>query len=186
MTDRIAFVSLLLLTGGNVLLACDNSARNEQIAAVEKKPEELDDKAAQDRKEKRLAAEKAKADAAESIRTEIAKIAVVGPKPPKTLAEACEGAADAQDRFIARLQSAEAQTKWTADRERQRPMAIIECTSAESLDVAGCQINALDTAPPALADHMNEILEFCVSKFARPKATNVAPSGSGVIPKRPK
>lgn len=169
-----------------LLLACDNSARNEQIATVEKKPDGSDEKAAAERKEKRLAAERAKAEAQENIRLEIAKVAVLGAKPPKGLAEGCEAAADAQDRFVARLGSAEAKAEWTADRENQRPMTIIQCTSADSVDVASCQINALDNAPPALAEHMKDMLAMCIEKFARQRRAGTPPGGGGEIPKRPK
>lgn len=181
MNARSLLLSLVLLS----TLACDNSARNEQIASVEKKVDAPGEDETKKRAEKRLAAERAKSDAAEAIRVEIVKVAVLGEKPPKGLAEGCEAAADAQDRFVARLRSAEAQAAWTAARERERPMAIIACTSADSLDVASCQINALDKAPPALADHMQEVLDFCISKFARPRP-GAAAASSGEIPKRPK
>lgn len=182
MTARSFLASLVLLP----TFACDNSARNEQIASVEKQVEAPDENEVKQRAEKRLAAERAKSDAAEALRAEIIKVAVLGEKPPKGIAKGCEAASDAQDRFVARLQSAEAQTKWTAARERERPMSIIECTSADSLDVASCQINALDKAPPALADHMKAVLDFCVEKFARPRPAGTQPAGGGDIPKRPK
>lgn len=184
MTPRLVLMTLWITVGNGV--ACDNSARNEQIAAVEKKTDEPDDKAVAERKAKREAAEKAKADAADALRAEIAKVAVVPAKLPKGLAEGCDGVADAQDRFVARLQSADAQAKWTAARDKQRPMAIIECTSVDSLEVAGCQIAGLDAAPPALAEHMDGIIDYCVEKFAKPRPAGTLPAGGGEIPKRPK
>lgn len=177
-------IALLVLAS-----ACDNSARNEQIATVEKKTDEPDEKALAERKEKRLAAEKAKADAAEAVRAEIVKVAVVGDKPtgkPRGLAEACEAVADAQDRFVARLGSDDAKAKWAAGRENQRPMAIIQCTSADSTAVASCQVNGLDNASPALAEQMQAIIDYCVEKFAPPRQPGTLPAGGGQIPKRPK
>lgn len=179
MSLRLALALLVLVP------ACDNSARNEQIANVDKKPVD-DEKATEERKQKRLAADKAKADAAAAVHDEIVKVAVVSEKPPKGLAEGCEAVADAQDRFVARLGTADQKTKWAAGRENQRPMAIIQCTSADSLDVASCQANGLDNASPALAEHMQEILEYCVGKFAKPRQAGTLPAGGGDIPKRPK
>ncbi len=179
MIPRLATFVMLLGLG------CDNSARNEQISTVDKKADDTDEKALAARKEKRLAAEREKAATQEAVRAEIATIAVVpADKPARGLAEACEAVADAEDRFVTRLQPAEAQAKWTADRENRRPMAIIECTSADSVDVAACQVAGLDAASATLADHMDEILDYCVEKFARPQPAG-APAGGGVIPKRP-
>lgn len=180
MNARTVFALLVLAS------ACDNSARNEQIATVEKKTDEPDETALAERKEKRLAAEKAKADAAEAVRAEIVKVAVVGDKPIKGLAEACEAVADAQDRFVARLGSDDAKAKWAAGRENQRPMAIIQCTSADSTAVASCQVNGLDNASPALAEQMQAIIDYCVEKFAPPRQPGTLPAGGGQIPKRPK
>jgi len=181
MTLRLAIFVMLLALG------CDNSARNEQTATVEKKADDTDEKALAARKEKRLAAERETAAAQEAVRAEIATIAVVpANKSARGLAEACEAVADAQDRFVARLQPTEVQTKWTADRENRRPMAIIECTSADSTDVAACQIAALDNAPPVLAENLKDILDYCVEKFAKPKPAGTPPAGGGDIPKRPR
>jgi hypothetical protein len=166
--------------------ACDNTARNEQIAGAEKKPAEDDPKLVAERKEKRLAAERAKAEAADKLRADIAAIAVVPDKPKLGLAEGCEQAAEAQDRFVARIGTDEAKAAWAAGREKSKPMSIIECTSADSVDVAACQIAALDAAPPTLAANMKDILDYCVEKFAKPKPAGTPPAGSGEIPKRPK
>jgi hypothetical protein len=181
--DPTRLLALLVLTSAPV--ACDNTARNEQIAAVEKKPAEDDAKLVAERKEKRLAAERAKAEAADKLRAEIAKIAVATDKPKIGLAEGCEAAAEAQDRFVARIGSEAAKTEWAASRENSKPMSIIECTSADSVDVATCQTNALDNAPPALAENMKDILDYCVEKFAKPKPAGTPPAGGGEIPKRP-
>lgn len=186
-TSRIAF-RIILAIGCIAItsVACDNTARSEQIAGVDKKPAEDDPKAVAERAEKRLAAERAKSEAADNLRAEIAKIAIAPEKSKMGLAEACEAAAAAQDRFVARIGSDAAKTAWAASLEKSKPMAIIECTSADSVDVAGCQIAALDNAPPALAENMKDILDYCVEKFAKPKPAGTPPAGSGDIPKRPR
>lgn len=181
MRPRTILAVLVLVSA----VACDNTARNDQISNVEKAPVVADEKEAAARKAKREAADKAKADAEEARRVEITKIAVVGEKKPKGLAEGCEAVADARDRFVERLGTAEAKAAWAAGRENDRPMAIIQCTAAESVDVAACQINGLDGASPALVDHMDDILAYCVGKHARPKPGGAASSGAA-IPKRPK
>lgn len=185
MRSPFTLATLVLVSIGAWVGACDNSARNDQIANVEKAPEKADEKEAAERKAKREAAEKAKADAEEARRVEVAKIAVVGEKKPKGLAEACEQVADARDRFIERLGSAEAKAAWAASRENERPMAIIECTTADSVEAAACQIAGLDGASPALAEHVDEILDYCVRKYARPKP-GASGAASSAIPTRPK
>lgn len=167
------------------VVGCDNTARNDQISNVEKTAPAVDEKEAAARKEKREAAERAKLDAEEARRVEIVNIAKPSEKLPKGLAEGCEAVADARDRFTERLGTAEAKAAWAAGRENDRPMAIIECTTADSVEVASCQINGLDGASPALAAHMDDILSYCVGKHARPKAGGAASTGAA-IPKRPK
>lgn len=165
-------------------IACDNSARNEQIAAVDKKVDDDADARAAELKRKREAEAQAKADEEDRIHQAIVKIAVAPEKPPKALADACQAVADAQDRFVERLGDADAKAKWQASREGDLPMSIIACTSNDSVVVAGCQANALDQADATLKDRMQEILDVCVSKFAKPRAGGVQAAGVA-IPKRP-
>lgn len=172
-----------------VVLACDNKARNEEIANVEKK-EATDpelDKAMAERKAKREAEAKAKADAEEAKRESIAKLMVVPDKLPKKLEKACDDVAAAQDRFMQRLHTGEVLAKWTAEKESLLPMTIVQCASVSSLEVAGCQVNALDNAPPELKENVDEILKACVDKFG-PKGPppGVQVGGAGEIPKVPK
>ena len=167
-----------------LVAACDNSARNEQIASVDKKVDDGAEARAAELKRKRAEEAQAKADEDDRIHQAIVKIAVAPESPPKALAEACQAVADAQDRFVERLGDAGAKSKWTASRESDLPMSIIACSSNESVVVAGCQANALDQADATMKDRMQEILDVCVSKFAKPRAGGVQAAGMA-IPKRP-
>lgn len=172
-----------------LLLACDsNKARSENIANVEKKdaadPEM--EKAMAERKAKREAEAKAKADAEEAKRAAIAKIAVVPPKLEKKIEKACDAVAAAQDRFMERLHTGEVIEKWRAAKENALPMTIVQCATVSSLEVAGCQVNALDNAPPELKENVDEILKACADKYGPkgpPPGSQVG--GAGEIPKIP-
>lgn len=180
---RVLRLSLAL----TVLGACDNSARNERIADVDKKPVEdaEETKRIEARKLEREAKEKAKADEDEAARVEIAKIAVLPDKKPKKLDEACQGAVDAHDRFMQRLHTGEALAAWNASKENELPMSFVQCAAADSIEAAVCQSNALDAASPALKDRYKEIVDACISRFAPARPAALAGGGGGAIPKRP-
>ena len=182
---KLALVALPFVA----VLGCDNKARNEEIANVEKK--EVSDpeleKGMAERKAKREAEAKAKADAEEAKRATIAKLMVVPDKLPKKLEKACDDVAAAQDRFMQRLHTGEVLEKWTAAKDTQLPMTIVQCASVSSLEVAGCQTSALDNAPPELKENVDEILKACVDKFGPkgpPPGSQIG--GAGEIPKIPK
>jgi vacuolar-type H+-ATPase subunit E/Vma4 len=171
-------------------VACDNSDRNERIADVQKKPPEEDpaEKAkAEARKAERQAKEKAKADAEEAVRQEITKIAVAPDKLPKKLDEACQAVADAHDGFMQRTKQGEALAAWNAGKEEELPMTFVQCAGADSIPAAACEKAALDAASPALVDHVKEIAQACITKYApaRP-ATLAGGGGGGGVPTVPK
>lgn len=172
-----------------LVLGCDsNKARSENIANVEKKDvaDPAMEKAMADRKAKREADAKAKADAEEAKRVAIDKIAVVPAKLEKKVEKACDAVAAAQDRFMERLHTGEVIEKWRAAKENALPMTIVQCATVSSLEVAGCQVNALDNAPPELKENVDEILKACADKYG-PKGPppGAQPGGAGEIPKIP-
>jgi hypothetical protein len=182
---KLALAALPLV----LLVACDsNKARSENISNVEKKEvaDPAMEKAMAERKAKREADEKAKAEAEEAKRAAIAKIVVVPPKLEKKVEKACDAVAAAQDRFMERLHTGEVLEKWRAAKENQLPMTIVQCATISSLEVAGCQVNALDNAPPELKENVDEILKACADKYG-PKGPppGSQPGGAGEIPKIP-
>ncbi|MBX7080672.1 MAG: hypothetical protein K1X88_15855 [Nannocystaceae bacterium] len=174
------------LTALLLALACDNSARNEQIANVDKKADPVLDERAEELKRKRQADAEAKAALDDRLHEAIVKLAVAPPPPKKPLglAEACQAAADAKDRFMQRLAKGEALSKWTAARESDLPMQIIECTSGDSVSAAACQVAALDGAGPELAERMDEIVAVCMAKYAKARPGG-AQAASSALPQRP-
>jgi len=179
----LVFAALPLLVTG-----CDNKARNEEIATVEKKdaPDPELDKRMAERKQKREAEERAKAEAAERKRAAIEALAVAPAKLPKKLDQACEAVAAAHDRFMQRHHTGAALEAWTAAKDEELPMTVVQCASANRLDVAACQASALDNASAELANDATAILQACVGKYA-PKGPppGMQPGGAGEIPKKP-
>jgi hypothetical protein len=185
MTARLLVPAALSL----VLLACDNAERKEQFVNVEKKEEKdpAEEKRMEERKAKRIADEKAKSDAAEAKRELLIKIAVVPDKLEKKLDKACNEVGAAHERFMRRLHTGEVLEKWLATKDDQLPMTIVQCASAASVEVAGCQASALDNAPPELKEDVPEILSVCIDKFgAKAPPAGAGPGGAGQIPPRPK
>jgi len=183
---RIVFLALPLGLG----VACDNSARNQEIANVEKKdaPEAKDpefEKRMEERKQKRLAEEKAKADVDAARTAALEKVAVLPPKLPKKIDKACAEVGEAQDRFMQRMFTGEVLEKWTAAKGTQLPMTVMQCTKAGSLEVAACQAYALDNAPPELKEDVPEILKVCIDKFGPASEGGAAAQAGGAIPKKP-
>jgi hypothetical protein len=174
-----------------VALACGGDTRDATFANVDKKETKEDPdeaKRLEERKQKRLADEKAKAEQQAARTAEIAKIAVVPPKLPKDLEKGCQAVAEAQDRFMQRHHGGDELAKWTAAKEEELPMTVVQCASANSLEVAGCQAHALDNAPALLKDGTKEILDACIAKFAKAMPSGPGPgvAGPAAIPKRPR
>lgn len=182
MNARTPTLALLLA------IACDNKARNEEIANVETKdaPDPELERRMQERKAKREAEDEAKAAAAEAKRAAIEALAVLPATLPKEIGKACEAVGAAHDRFMQRVQTGDALAKWMAAKETELPMTIVQCTTADDLEAAACQANALDHAPAELANDASEILRVCVAKYG-PKGPppGVQPGGAAEIPKKP-
>lgn len=184
---RIALPLVLVLV---LVVACDNSKRNQEIAKVEptEKAEAKDpefDKRMEERKQKRLAEEKAKAETEAAKKAALEKVAVLPPKLPKKIDAACAAVGEAHERFMQRHHSGEVLEKWTASKDDQLSMTVTLCAKAGTLEVAGCQAYALDNAPAELKEDVPEILKACVDKFGPASASGAAAQAGGAIPKKP-
>jgi hypothetical protein len=147
------------------------------VVKEEKKDADFDQRMA-DRKAKREADAQAKADADKAKAEAFEKITIVPAKKPKKIEAACEEVGKAQDRFMQRLHTGEVLAKWNADKGAML-MTQAQCNKVGSIEVAACQIHALDQAPPELKEDALTILQKCTDKFAPPPS-----AGDAKIPRK--
>ncbi len=157
----------ILFLSAMPLLACDDGGKAK--AAVEQKEnaaEEEKKAAIAARRKKREDAQKAEEEAAAKVTEEISKLCVLPEKMPKKLGKACDAVATAQDGFMKRhFNTPELLKKWEAGKAMQLKMATDSCMSMASLEVAGCQANALEHAPVELKKKLPDLLRTCLEKF---------------------
>jgi hypothetical protein len=181
----IAFRVIVVLVAAAV--GCDGeSAKQKQEAAAKTKAEqeEADAKeqaaALADRKAKREAEFKAEQEAKEKVAAELERLCVVPDKLPKKV-PGCEEVGEAQDAFVRRVSTGEEIAAWDAGgKEEAIPMAVVQCTQADSAKVSLCQKTALDAAGPELKGHAKEILQTCIDKYGKDTAAAAA-----AVPKKP-
>jgi hypothetical protein len=137
-----------------------------EVVKGESKDAEFDQRMAE-RKAKREAEDKAKAEASKAKTDALERITIVPDKKPKKLEAACAEVGSAQDRFMQRLHTGEVLAKWNADKGAML-MTQAQCNKVGSIDVAACQIHALDQAPPELKEDALAILQKCTDEFAPP------------------
>jgi hypothetical protein len=163
-------------------LACGGGGKTAAQAAADAKKEEkkVDAKmeaAIAKRKAEREAKEKEAKEAEEKIKAAIDAAAVLPEKLPKNVEAGCKEVANAHDRFMKRLYDGTALEKWNSGvKDTQMAMTTVQCSQADSVKVAGCQINALDTAGPELKKKLPELFRTCISKYA--KKGGVPPSSA--------
>jgi hypothetical protein len=154
--------------------------------AAKQKPENKEDAAFEaaiaKRKAEREAKEKAEREAEENKAAAIdAAITLPEEMPELGIDEACEEVSKAHDRFMTRLFEGDALEKWNSGvKDTQLPMTKVQCTQADSLEVAVCQAHALDAAGPELKKALPELLRGCISKYAKK-----ARPGPGAAPPKP-
>jgi hypothetical protein len=168
--------------------ACDSSkADPAPTKADDKKPEDADfDKRMAERKAKREAEEKAKAEAEAAKKAAIEALCVLPDKKKieKDQKKACAAVGAAHDKFMARHFSGEVLDKWNAAKGTAIPMTVAQCTKAVSVEVAACQVHALDTAPAEMKDEASALLRGCIEKFGPASAHGAAAAAGGAVPKK--
>lgn len=159
---KLLLSSLLLCT---LVVACDK--------AEEKKAETKDEPSAADKEvEERLAKKRAEREAAEKAAAEkveaIKALAALPEEMPKNLEAACDGVAAAQDEFMKRNFDGEGLAKWEEAKGTQMGMLKTGCVKAQSIEIAACQINAMNNAPPEFKKDLPDLLSACMDKFGAP------------------
>jgi colicin import membrane protein len=176
------FAIALALACGELLSACGEPKKSgptaeEAQAAAKKADDEAKEAAAvAERKAKREADEKAKAAADEKVKAELERLSAALPaKLPKDPVAACEAVGQAQDAYVRRLGDKDAIAAWDAGgKDKALPMAIVQCTQADSVKTAACQKNMFDNAGPELKDSSKAIMQVCIDKYG---STRKPPAG---------
>lgn len=179
---------LLLLGSSLLVLACGEPKKTgptaEEKAAEAKKAEEdaKEAKAVAERKAKREAEETAKKENDAKVATELERLSAALPaKLPKDPVAACEDVGKAQDAFVRRLGDEKAIAAWDGGgKDKALPMAIVQCTQADSVKTAACQKAIFDGAGPELKDATKQIMQVCIDKYG----SKAKPPG-GMPQKRP-
>ena len=73
--------------------------------------------------------------------------------------------AQANDDFMNRLYEGDAVTRWNEAKGTQLPMTEGQCNKTGSIEVAACQINGMNNAPPELKKALPDILRTCIEKY---------------------
>lgn len=158
--SKLLLSSILLCT---CVTACDKAGdkkdekKAEEPSAADK---EVEERLAKKRAE-REAAEKAAAEKVEAIKA----LAVLPAEMPKDLEAACNGVATAQDEFMKRNFDGEGLQKWEEAKGTQMGMMKTSCIKAQSIEIAACQTNAMNTAPTEFKKDLPDILSACIDKF---------------------
>lgn len=172
----------LLLCAALLPLACGGGSKAEgaeqkaKAAAAEATKNAEDEARAAERKAKREAEEKQKAEAEAETAAELERLAAALPdKLPRDPVAACDAVGQAQDAFVRRLGDAKAVAAWDAGgKDKAIPMAIVQCTQADSVKTAACQKSIFDGASPKLKDEARKIMQICIDKYG---STRKPPAG---------
>lgn len=166
-TSKVILSSVLMCA---LLSGCDKQDDGKQ---GDKKDEATAEKSEQDKElEARLAAKKAareaEAKAAEDKANAIKALAALPEKMPKNLEAACSGVADAQDAFMQKHYEGDGLQRWNEAKGTQMGMLKTGCIKSGNLEVAACQINAMNNAPTEYKNDLPDILKACIDKFSAP------------------
>jgi hypothetical protein len=177
-TRRISCSIVLFLS-----LGCDDGSAAPPAPAKAADADELDAETKArlaERKAKREAEQKAKADAEAKLQGEIERLCIVPDDVPKDFVAACDAVGKAHDEYVRRSGDPEAIAEWDGGgSERHIPMTVVQCTQADSVEVAACQKHALDGLGPEMKDHIKDFLRACIDKYASKRPT------AGVPKRRP-
>lgn len=146
-----------------LLPACDKKEDKKD----DKKEEKSDaDKELEERLAKKRAAREAEAKAKQDKADAIKALAALPEEMPKDITEACEAVAAAQDEFMKRNFEGEGLARWEEAKGSQLGMVKTSCAKKGSVEIAACQVVAMNNAPPEFAKNLPDILAACIEKFS--------------------
>jgi chromosome segregation ATPase len=164
--------AVILLAGVTPSMAGCNSGeaeaqRAELEAAIAKKKADaskLDEQLAA-RKAAREAAKKKEDEAKAAYAAKVDALCVLPEKLPKKMTKACDQVAEANDKFMKRMYTGDALAKWEKAKQMQLGMTKAQCTKTGKIEVAACQMNAMNTAQEDMKKSLPDIMRRCIEKF---------------------
>ncbi len=171
MKIKSLFAVVLLSSYGVVAVGCNTAEADAKraaiAAAVAKKAEEekaLGEQLAA-RKAAREAEKKKEEEAKAAYAVKVDGLCVLPEKLPKKLAKACDAVADANDKFMTRMYTGAALEKWEKAKQTQLGMTKAQCTKTGKVEVAACQMNAMNAAQEDMKKALPDIMRRCIEKF---------------------
>jgi hypothetical protein len=165
------FAVILLAGVAPSMAGCNSGEAEAQRAALEaaiakKKAEEskLDEQLAA-RKAAREAEKKKEDEAKAAYAAKVDALCVLPEKLPKKVAKACDQVAEANDEFMKRMYAGAALEKWEKAKQMQLGMTKAQCTKTGKVEVAACQMNAMNTAQDDMKKALPDIMRRCIEKF---------------------
>ncbi|MFO7564253.1 MAG: hypothetical protein R6X02_16520 [Enhygromyxa sp.] len=160
--SKLILSSLLLCA---LIPACDkqDDAKKADDQASAEKSEQ--DKELEARLAAKRAEREAQAKAEEDKQNAVKALAELPEAMPKNLEAACKGVADAQDEFMQKHYEGDGLQRWNEAKGTQMGMLQTGCIKAGSLEVAACQINAMNNTPTELKNELPNVLKACIDKF---------------------
>jgi len=167
---RALALSLPLFSAASfAVFGCDSAkdAPAEDPAAKQAEAPPAEDPLAK-RKADREAKAKAAEEAAAAEVAAIDELAVLPATLPKKLDKACDERTKAEDDFMHKHYEGEALAKWESAKGTQLGFAKQGCVDGGSIQVAACQVYAMQNAPTELRKKLPEMLKRCMEKFGGP------------------
>lgn len=167
-----SFLAVLVLSGvGATAMGCGSAEADAKRAAIEQAiaQKKAEDKALEEqlaaRKAAREAEKKKEEEAKAAYDAKVDALCVLPEKMPKKLAKACDQVAVANDKFMTRMYTGDALDKWNKAKQMQLGMTKAQCNKAGKIEVAACQMNAMNTAQEDMKKALPDLLRRCIEKF---------------------
>lgn len=167
---RVRFSALILSASLSWASVGCGPSEAEQAAARAAAEKAAAEKAAMEaelaaKKAKREAEKKAAEDAKKAYEAKVDALCVVPETLPKKLDKACADVAKANDDFMTRMYTGEALERWQKAKQMQLGMTTSQCMKTGSIEVAACQIAAMNGAGEDMKKGLPDLLRRCIEKY---------------------
>lgn len=160
--SKLILSSLLICALAPACDKKDDAKKEDDKKSAEKT---ADEKELEERLAAKRAAREAEEKAAEDKANAIKALAALPEEMPKDLEAACKGVAEAQDAFMKKHYDGEGLQRWEEAKGTQMGMLEANCKKAGSIEIAACQVNAMNNAPGDYKKDLPDLLRACIDKF---------------------
>lgn len=166
-----SFAVLVLMGFAPLAVGCNSAEADARRAAIEaavaKKANEETTLAEQlaVRKAAREAEKKVEDDVKAAYDMKVDKLCELPENLPTKIVKACDQVANANDEFMKRMYTGDALEKWEKAKQMQLGMTKAQCTKAGKVEVAACQMNAMNLAQEDMKKALPDIMRRCIEKF---------------------